>query len=382
MTVKQTDGVKIVTIGGGSSYTPELMEGLINRYDQVPVREIWLVDIEEGKEKLEIVGEMARRMWNASGHDVQVHLTLDRREALKDANFVTTQFRVGLLAARIKDERIPLSYGMAGQETNGAGGIFKALRTIPVILDIVEDMKELCPDAWLVNFTNPSGMVTEAVMKYGHWDKVAGLCNVPVIAMMSEPEAIGKTPEDLTYRFAGLNHFHWHRVWDETGRDVTRDLIEAFERLGRTPGMPANIFDVPFYREQLDLMGMIPCGYHRYYYRQQEMLEHMLEEAQSQAGTRAEQVKQTEDELFELYKDPNLDHKPEQLARRGGAHYSDAACETIASLYADKNTHIVLTTRNNGAIPDLPEDVAVEVSTLVGKDGPKVIPFGALPAGE
>ncbi len=174
MTVKQTDGVKIVTIGGGSSYTPELMEGLINRYDQVPVREIWLVDIEEGKEKLEIVGEMARRMWNASGHDVQVHLTLDRREALKDADFVTTQFRVGLLAARIKDERIPLSYGMAGQETNGAGGIFKALRTIPVILDIVEDMKELCPDAWLVNFTNPSGMVTEAVMKYGHWDKVAG----------------------------------------------------------------------------------------------------------------------------------------------------------------------------------------------------------------
>ena len=187
MTVKQTDGVKIVTIGGGSSYTPELMEGLINRYDQVPVREIWLVDIEEGKEKLEIVGEMARRMWNASGHDVQVHLTLDRREALKDADFVTTQFRVGLLAARIKDERIPLSYGMAGQETNGAGGIFKALRTIPVILDIVEDMKELCPDAWLVNFTNPSGMVTEAVMKYGHWDKVAGLCKVPVIAMMSEP---------------------------------------------------------------------------------------------------------------------------------------------------------------------------------------------------
>lgn len=304
MTVKQTDGVKIVTIGGGSSYTPELMEGLINRYDQVPVREIWLVDIEEGKEKLEIVGEMARRMWNASGHDVQVHLTLDRREALKDADFVTTQFRVGLLAARIKDERIPLSYGMAGQETNGAGGIFKALRTIPVILDIVEDMKELCPDAWLVNFTNPSGMVTEAVMKYGHWDKVAGLCNVPVIAMMSEPEAIGKTPEDLTYRFAGLNHFHWHRVWDETGREVTRDLIEAFDRLGRTPGTPANIFDVPFYREQLDLMDMIPCGYHRYYYRQQEMLEHMLEEAQSQAGTRAEQVKQTEDELFELYKDP------------------------------------------------------------------------------
>ncbi len=378
----QNKGVKIVTIGGGSSYTPELMEGFIRRYDQLPVREIWLVDIEEGKEKLEIVGDMARRMWKASGHDVQVHLTLNRRKALKDADFVTTQFRVGLLPARIKDERIPLSHGMTGQETNGAGGIFKALRTIPVILDIVEDMKELCPDAWLVNFTNPSGMVTEAVMKYGHWDKVTGLCNVPVIAMMSEPEAIGRKPGELTYRFGGLNHFHWHRVWDEQGTEVTRQLIEAFEREGRTPGTPANIFDVPFFSEQLEEMKMIPCGYHRYYYRQEEMLDHMLEEYDSAAGTRAEQVKQTEDELFELYRDPALDHKPEQLARRGGAHYSDAACETIASLYADTDTHIVLTTRNSGALPDLPDDVAVEVSTLVGSEGPKVLPFGPMPAGE
>ena len=160
--------VKIVTIGGGSSYTPELMEGFIKRYDELPIKEIWLVDIEDGKEKLEIVGKMAQRMWDASPYDVKVHLTLDRREALKDADFVTTQFRVGLLNARIKDERIPFSYGMLGQETNGAGGMFKALRTIPVILSIVEDMKELCPDAWLVNFTNPSGMVTEAVMRFGN----------------------------------------------------------------------------------------------------------------------------------------------------------------------------------------------------------------------
>ena len=160
--------IKIVTIGGGSSYTPELMEGFIKR--GLPIREIWLVDIEEGKEKLEIVGKMAQRMWDASPYDVKVHLTLDRREALKDADFVTTQFRVGLLDARIKDERIPLSYGILGQETNGAGGIFKAFRTIPVILNIVEDMKELCPDAWLINFTNPSGMLTEAVLRYGHWE--------------------------------------------------------------------------------------------------------------------------------------------------------------------------------------------------------------------
>ena len=168
-------GIKIVTIGGGSSYTPELMEGFIKRYSELPIREIWLVDIEDGKEKLEIVGELAKRMWKAAGYPVEVHLTLNRREALKDADFVTTQFRVGLLPARIKDERIPLYYGMLGQETNGTGGIFKAFRTIPVIKAIVDDMRELCPNAWLINFTNPSGMITETVIRKLGWKKCIGL---------------------------------------------------------------------------------------------------------------------------------------------------------------------------------------------------------------
>ena len=369
--------VKIVTIGGGSSYTPELMEGFIKRYDELPIKEIWLVDIEDGKEKLEIVGAMAQRMWDASPYDVKVHLTLDRREALKDADFVTTQFRVGLLNARVKDERIPFSYGMLGQETNGAGGIFKAFRTIPVILSIVEDMKELCPDAWLINFTNPSGMVTEAVMKYGKWDKVIGLCNVPVGAMMKEPETIGKTLDQLTYKFAGLNHFHWHKVFDEHGNEVTQQIIDAIYDPDVDDGIPKNIFNVKFFKEQLDTMQMIPCGYHRYYYRQEEMLKHGLEEYNT-IGTRAQQVKQTEEELFELYKNPDLDHKPEQLAKRGGAHYSDAACETIASIYANKNTHIVVTTRNNGAVPDLPADCTVEVSSFIGATGARAIAFGPL----
>ena len=366
--------VKIVTIGGGSSYTPELMEGFIKRYDELPIREIWLVDIEDGKEKLEIVGAMAQRMWDASPYDVKVHLTLDRREALKDADFVTTQFRVGLLNARVKDERIPFSYGMLGQETNGAGGIFKAFRTIPVILSIVEDMKELCPDAWLINFTNPSGMVTEAVMKYGKWDKVIGLCNLATCVMIEEPETIGKTADQLIYKFAGLNHFHWHKVYDEHGNEVTQQIIDAMYE-GANGGIPANIHDVPYFKEQLDEMKMIPCDYHRYYYRQEEMLKHGLEEY-STIGTRAQQVKQTEEELFELYKNPELDHKPEQLAKRGGAHYSDAACETIASIYANKNTHIVVTTRNNGAVPDLPPEAAVEVSAYIGATGAKAIAFG------
>lgn len=371
--------VKIVTIGGGSSYTPELMEGFIKRYEELPIGEIWLVDVEEGKEKLEIVGAMAQRMWDASPYDVKVHLTLNRREALKDADFVTTQFRVGLLNARIKDERIPFSYGILGQETNGAGGILKAFRTIPVILSIVEDMKELCPNAWLVNFTNPSGMVTEAVVRYGKWDKVIGLCNVPIGAMMKEPELLDVSLDDLTYEFAGLNHFHWHRVFDKKGNNVTAQIIDKM--YSEDAGIPANIHAVPFLREQLDQMNLIPCGYHRYYYLQDEMLEHGLEEFNG-VGTRGQQVKVTEAELFELYKDPNLNYKPEQLTKRGGTHYSDAACDTIASIYADKKQHIVVSTKNNGAVPDLPADCVVEVSSYISAKGALPIAFGPLAPAE
>lgn len=194
--------LKVVTIGGGSSYTPELVEGFIKRYDEFPLTDLWLVDIEAGKEKLMIVGEMAKRMVKAAGIDCEIHLTLNRKEALRDADFVTTQLRVGLLDARILDERIPLSHGLIGQETNGAGGIFKALRTIPVILDIVEDMKTLCPNAWLINFTNPAGMVTEAVLRYGNWDKVVGLCNIPVNAVVEEAELLEEDPEKLFFHFA------------------------------------------------------------------------------------------------------------------------------------------------------------------------------------
>ncbi|MCI5685061.1 MAG: 6-phospho-beta-glucosidase, partial [Enterococcus gallinarum] len=307
------------------------------------------------------------------------HMTLDREEALKDADFVTTQFRVGLLNARIKDERIPAYYGMIGQETNGPGGMFKAFRTVPIILEIVEDMKRLCPNAWLINFANPSGMVTEAVVRYGKWDRVIGLCNVPVMATMIEPALIGKEPDELIYKFAGLNHFHWHKVTDSHGNDVTMDIIDKMYQ--EDNGLPKNIFDVPFYREQLEQMRMIPCGYHRYYYRQEEMLKHALEEYQT-VGTRAQQVKQTEAELFELYKDPELDHKPEQLQQRGGAYYSDAACETIASIYANKNTQIVVSTKNEGAVPDLPADCVVEVTAYVGGQGARNVAFGELPTAE
>lgn len=372
--------VKIVTIGGGSSYTPELIEGFIKRKDQLNIKEIWLVDIEEGKEKLEIVGEMAKRMVKAANLDWEVHLTLNRREALKDATYVTTQFRVGLLDARIRDERIPLTFNLIGQETNGAGGIFKAFRTIPVILDIIKDMKELCPDAWLINFTNPAGMITEAAINYGGWDKTVGLCNVP-IGFINMDNAVMGLPEfddTLYFKFAGLNHFHWHRVWDKSGKEITDYLIDQIynpELKGKYAGMK-NVRDLPMNYEQIKDTHLLPCSYQRYYYITDDMLNDELEEYKKH-NTRAELVKQTEKELFELYKDPNLNYKPEQLTKRGGTHYSDAACEVICSIENDKRTTMVVSTKNNGAINDLPYGCIVEVSSVITSHGPEPINWGS-----
>ncbi|MCF7931221.1 MAG: hypothetical protein K9L02_06910, partial [Acholeplasmataceae bacterium] len=203
------NGIKIVTIGGGSSYTPELIEGFIKRYDELPIREIWLVDILEGEEKLNIVGALAKRMVEKSGLPIEVHLTLNRREALVDADFVTTQLRVGQLDARILDETIPPKYGMLGQETNGAGGVFKALRTVPVIYDIINDIKELCENAWLINFTNPAGIVSEAVFRYADFDRYIGVCNVPINMTNHFAEVLNVKAKELVPYFAGLNHMSY-----------------------------------------------------------------------------------------------------------------------------------------------------------------------------
>lgn len=396
--------IKIVTIGGGSSYTPELIEGFIKRKDVLPIKELWLVDIEAGKEKLEIVGAMAQRMVKAAGLDWEVHLTLDRRKALKDADFVSTQFRVGLLDARIKDERIPLSHGAMGQETNGAGGMFKAFRTVPVILDIVEDMKELCPDAWLINFTNPAGMVTEAVMRYGKWDKVVGLCNVPIICRKIAAGGLDVDESELTFKFAGLNHFHWHRVWDRAGKEQTQFLLD--EVYGTDDGMMKamgnvmkgvaktmpksnealddsgvkNIPMISFLKDQVKDLHIIPCMYHRYYYITDDMLKEELEKF-NEGKTRAEEVKRTEARLFELYKDPALDYKPEELSQRGGTYYSDAACELISAIHNDSQVEMVVSTRNNGAVPDLPADVVVEVNAIIRASGPQPISWGTFEDG-
>ena len=232
-----------------------------------------------------------------------------------------------------------------------------------------------------MNFTNPSGMVTESVIRYGKWNRVIGLCNVPIGCMLHEPELIGKTLDDLVYRFAGIDHFHWHRVYDAaTGAEVTMDIVDKMlDPKTEDDGTPANIHDIPFFREQLEHLNMIPCGYHRYYYLQTDMLEDGLKEfADPDKGTRAQQVKEVEDQLFELYKDPNLAEMPELLSKRGGAHYSDVATESIAAIYNNANEHIVCSTLNNGAIPDLPADAVVQVSSYVGGAGAQPVAFGPM----
>ncbi|WP_066055052.1 6-phospho-beta-glucosidase [Robertmurraya korlensis] len=370
-------GIKIVTIGGGSSYTPELIEGFIKRYDELPVRELWLVDIEAGKEKLEIVGNLAKRMVAKAGLPIEIHLTLDRREALKDADFVTTQFRVGLLDARAKDERIPLEHNVIGQETNGPGGLFKGLRTIPVILGICKDIEELCPNAWLINFTNPAGMVTEAVLRYSNIKKVVGLCNVPIGMRMGIAKALKVEPERVHVDFAGLNHMVYGLNVYLDGKSVMDQVIEEMANPENAMTMK-NISGLSWEPDFIKGVGVIPCGYHRYYYKTNEMLQEELEKAETE-GTRAEVVQRLEKDLFELYKDPNLDIKPPQLEKRGGAYYSDAACNLINSIYNDKRDIQPVNTRNNGAIASIEDDSAVEVNCIITKEGPKPIAVGDLP---
>ncbi|PLT28845.1 6-phospho-beta-glucosidase [Peribacillus deserti] len=372
-----TKGIKIATIGGGSSYTPELVEGFIKRYSELPVRELWLVDVEAGREKLEIVGQLAKRMIEKSGLPIEVHLTLDRKAALKDADFVTTQFRVGLLDARAKDERIPMKYGVLGQETNGPGGLFKGLRTIPVILDICHDMEELCPNAWLINFTNPAGMVTEAVLRYSNINKVVGLCNVPIGMEMGIAKLLDVEHSRVRIDFAGLNHMVY-------GLDVYVDGVSVKDEVINLLTDPNNSSFVKNIQGQgwepsfIKALDVLTCPYHMYYYKTREMLEKDLKNFEN-GETRAEVVQKLEKDLFELYKDPNLDIKPPQLEKRGGAYYSDAAVRLITSIYNDKRDIQPVNTRNNGAIASLPDDSAVEVSCVITKEGPKPISVGDLP---
>ncbi|HBS2710688.1 TPA: 6-phospho-beta-glucosidase [Klebsiella pneumoniae] len=369
-------GLKIVVIGGGSSYTPELIEGLLNRYHEMPVASLWLVDIEEGKEKVEIIAGLARRMIAKAGLTIEVVATLDRESALRDADFVCSQFRAGCLDARISDERISLKYGLIGQETNGLGGFANACRTIPIALEIAADMERLCPDAWLLNFTNPSGMVTEAILRHSRI-KAVGLCNVPVIMQKGITTLLQCADEkEVVMQVAGLNHFIFVRQILHKDKEWLPEVIAEINA-GRDPLVPRNIPPFRWPSHLLQGLGMIPCAYLRYYYMKDDLLRQELAEAGGE-GTRGEVVKQLEKILFDQYRDPHLAVKPKALEGRGGQYYSEAACELMNAIYNDKRIIMHVNTRNNGAISGLPDDCAVEVSSLITASGPlplNVAPF-------
>lgn len=356
--------MKIAVIGGGSSYTPELMEGIINHRDSLPVTEVVLIDIPEGEEKVSINTDFARRMVEKAGLPISVRYTLDRREGLKDASFVIAQIRVGGLDAREKDERIPLKYDVIGQETTGPGGFFKALRTIPVMLSICHDMEEVCTDAWLINFTNPSGIVTEAILKNTKV-KCIGLCNVSINMRYDAAERLGVSPDDLDCRFIGLNHLSVMNHAYYQGQDRILDAVNVENAESVVKNIKKD--------EEMDAvakeLGCLLSPYMQYFYTEKEALRHEKMEAIGLTGTRANQVKEVEKNLFTCYQDKNLKEKPEALAKRGGARYSMAAICLIDSIYNDTKDVQVVDVLNNGTIPQLPDDVVIEVNCEISKNG-------------
>ncbi|HBI11568.1 MAG TPA: 6-phospho-beta-glucosidase [Franconibacter pulveris] len=368
--------IKIAVIGGGSSYTPELVEGLIARREAVELRELALVDVEQGREKVETIAALTRRMLAKNGMEavkVTVHFQPD--EAIRGASFVLTQLRVGQLKARAADERLGLKYNLIGQETTGVGGFAKALRTIPVMLNIARKVEALAPEAWIINFTNPAAIVTEAVQRHTK-AKIIGLCNVPVTMHHMLAHMLGEPFEALRLRFAGLNHMVWVHEVHVRGENRTQEVIDKLCN-GAALTMN-NIKEAPWPAALLRALGAIPCPYHRYFYLTREMLEEEQAAAKA-AGTRAEQVMEVEDSLFRQYRDPQLDHKPEALRFRGGAFYSQVALELIAAIHNDTGAQLVVNTANRGAIQGLAEDAVVETNCIVDATGAKPLVFGALP---
>lgn len=363
--------LKIAVIGGGSSYTPELIEGIIRHYDEFPVNEVYLADIKQGQEKLEIISDLARRMIKKANLPIRLISTLDRREAVKDAHFVLTQIRVGLLDARAVDERIPLKYDCIGQETTGAGGFAKALRTIPVILDLCREIEELAPDAFLINFTNPAGIITEAVSKYTRV-KTIGLCNLPIGTIMNTAKLMNVDASKVEIEFIGINHLNWSSQFIIDGQDMTDEvLIKYSNQKGLTV---QNIPDYEWGDGFIQSLGLLPCSYLRYYYLKDRMLSEQLKAIQ-EGGTRADQVKKVEAELFELYKDPQLAEKPAQLQQRGGAYYSEAAIQLITSIYNNKQDIQTVNVINNGTIESLPDEASIEINCVIGESGAKPVPL-------
>ena len=360
-------GVKVAVVGAGSTYTPELVEGFARRSDRFPMEQLAMLDVDP--ERLEIVGGLARRMLAKAGWSGELVLTGDRAEALDGASFVIVQLRVGGNQARLLDETIPLKHGVVGQETTGPGGFLKGLRTVPVVLEIAEEARERgAPDAWVVDFTNPTGMVTQALLDEGH--RAVGLCNVAINMQRELARAFDVGPERVQLDHVGLNHLSWARKVLVDGEDRLPAMIEALGD-GGDPDLRARLQDVGEGHppELIRLLGALPSYYLRYYYD----TDHVLE--QQRAGhIRAQEVIEIEAGLLELYRDPALDRKPELLERRGGAFYSEAAAMLVASLHDGAGDVQVANVRNGGAIPNLADDDVVEISCRVDAEGAHPVP--------
>jgi len=366
--------MKTTVIGGGSTYTPELVNGFLARMDQFPLDELWLMDID--KERLEIVGGFAQRMVEAKGSPFKVILSTDQRKSIENADYVTTQLRVGHMEARRRDEYLGLRHGLIGQETTGVGGMGKALRTIPVILKIAQDIKEVAkPGTMLVNFTNPAGLVTQALSKYAADVPAVGVCNVPITAKMhiieSLEEATGKKidPAHTELKTLGLNHLSWHRGFTIDGEDVWPQVIESLITKLKQEDEPE------WEPRTIEVLRMIPNYYLQYFYQ----TDRKLKSQEAWPPSRAEEVMEVEKDLLRQYADQNLKEPPADLMKRGGAYYSTVATQLLNAHYNDLGeTHVVNIT-NNGAVKEWPAEWVLEIPSTVRKSGITPIPAEPLP---
>ena len=358
-------GVKIAVVGGGSTYTPELVEGFLTRRDRLPVDELVLFDIDS--ERLEVVGGLAKRILTKREWPGELVLTADRDRALDGAHFVIVQLRVGGQAARLVDETLPLEFGCVGQETTGPGGFAKALRTVPIVLDIAEETaRRGAKDAWVVDFTNPVGIVMQALLDQGH--RAIGLCNSAIGFQRQIAGLLDVEPDRVALEHVGLNHLTWERAARVDGVDRLPDLIAGHaDEIGEHIGIPAGL---------IRLLGAIPSYYLRYFYLTDEVLREQLSGSKV---SRAQEVMAIEERLLEMYRDPALVEKPKLLEKRGGAFYSEAAAQLIASLHAGTGDDQVVDIRNDRAIPDLPADAVVEIPARIDADGAHPGRFSPLP---
>ena len=354
--------MKLAIVGGGSTYTPELIDGFARLRDTLPIDEVWLVDPSE--ERVALVAGVSQRMFARAGHPGRVIATSDLVAGVSDADAVLIQLRVGGQDARRGDETWPHEVHCIGQETTGPGGLAKALRTVPVVLRVAAAVREHAkPDAWIVDFTNPVGIVTRALLQEGH--RAVGLCNVAIGFQRRFAAMLGVDPDRVELGHVGLNHLTWERSILVDGKDRLPELLG-----GRLADLAEEVELRP---ELLGMLGVVPSYYLRYYYAHDEVLEEQLHEP-----PRADAVQAVERELLALYADPSVDTKPAALEQRGGAFYSEAAIELLSGLVGDTGQTRVVNVRNEGALPFLPDDHVIEVPARVGASGFEVLPIAPL----